>query len=55
MSLKRRPTDDIEEASEAALARPEPDPNADQHDMLLLKQNDDGSPDIQLIGGLGPI
>ncbi len=51
--LEEKATNDIEEASEAALARPEPDPQKTTR-YAFTETNSDGSPELQQIGGLAP-
>jgi 2-oxoisovalerate dehydrogenase E1 component len=51
--LEEKTQQDIEEASEAALARPEPD-TQETKKYAFAENNEDGSLDTQLIGGLAP-
>lgn len=50
-ALEENATRDIEEASEAALGRSEPDPDQTTK-YAFAETNEDGSPDLQLVGGL---
>ncbi len=52
-SLENKAEKDIEEASQAALSRPEPDTNQTKR-YAFAENNKDGSLDTQLIGGLAP-
>lgn len=51
--LDEKAKNSIEEASEAALAREEPDPTETKK-YAFEERKEDGSPDLQLIGGLAP-
>ncbi len=52
-ALESKAEEDIEEAAEAALARPEPDPEKTKK-YAFSETKEDGSIDIQLVGGLAP-
>jgi len=49
--LEEKATKDIEEASKAALSRPEPDPDQTKR-YAFAETKEDGSVDLQLVGGL---
>lgn len=52
-SMEEKAEKDIEEASRAALARPEPDPQKTTR-YAFEEYEKDGTPDLQLVGGLAP-
>lgn len=52
-SLEDQAAQDVEEASQAALARPEPNSQKTKR-YAFAEQNEDGSLDTQLVGGLAP-
>ncbi len=49
--LEEKAKDDVEEASTSALSRPKPDTEKTTR-YAFAEDNDDGSPDLQLVGGL---
>lgn len=52
--LETEAKNDVEEAAEAALARPEPDPDKTKR-YAFAEKDADGNLDTQLIGGLAPL
>ncbi|NGP88439.1 alpha-ketoacid dehydrogenase subunit alpha/beta [Fodinibius halophilus] len=52
-NLEEKAETDIEEATKAALSRPEPDPQETTR-YAFEEKKEDGSADLQLIGGLAP-
>lgn len=51
--LEKETSDEIEEVAEAALNRPEPDTSKTER-YAFAETKDDGSPDLQIIGGVAP-
>lgn len=51
--MEEKASQDIEEASQSALSRPEPDVDKTKR-FAFAETKGDGSPDIQLVGGLAP-
>lgn len=51
--MEKKAEEDIEEAAEAALARPEPNPRETKR-YAFFEIDEDGNEDVQLIGGLAP-